>query len=492
MLKKKILMVFLISLIVLLFIAFGMTMLVIENVQRSFEIEKQNYGRMVEQISNLYSQRMNSVAESYSLWSELYAYTKNPDRGFEEAYLDIDYFEKYGIDFVAVYNLDNFVYADGNDERILRYLKGLDVKDLKNRFHEYDLPKSFNFPIEYFVYSICKSSDVRREDPVGFFVVGNTYDLSDFFELRKLANSDVKFSETLPSADSKILNFAKPLKNSSNVTIGYLNFTAAFSNYNYLIGNIIVTVVLFSAVFVIFMSYIAAYLSANLIRPFNKIVYSIENGTVDNIEQYTQRPDEIGELSRTVKAYLNQREEINVYLKELESKNASLRRLNEEVRMLLEKDQLTGLLTRFVFNSQIERLYVSSLADSMPLSLIMLDIDDFKKINDTHGHLKGDDVLRRVGSVILKNTRMSDFPIRMGGEEILILLPQTELNGAFAIAERIRRKVEEEFHGDVVNVTISLGVTQLNGNDTIESLLKRVDDAVYMSKKNGKNQTTII
>jgi len=128
----------------------------------------------------------------------------------------------------------------------------------------------------------------------------------------------------------------------------------------------------------------------------------------------------------------------------------------------------------------------------MPLSLIMLDIDDFKKINDTHGHLKGDDVLRRVGSVILKNTRMSDFPIRMGGEEILILLPQTELNGAFAIAERIRRKVEEEFHGDVVNVTISLGVTQLNGNDTIESLLKRVDDAVYMSKKNGKNQTTII
>ena len=106
--------------------------------------------------------------------------------------------------------------------------------------------------------------------------------------------------------------------------------------------------------------------------------------------------------------------------------------------------------------------------------------------------MKGDDVLRRVGSVILKNTRMSDFPIRIGGEEVLILLSQTELDGAFAIAERIRRKVKEEFHSDVVNVTISLGVTQLNGNDTIESLLKRVDDAVYMSKKNGKNQTTII
>ncbi len=492
MLKRRILRVFLISLIVLLFIATGMTMFVIENVQKNFEAEQENYGRMVEQISNLYSQRMNSVAESYSIWSEFYSYVINPNKEFEQKYLDIDYFTKYGIDFVAVYNLDNFVYADSSDERILKYLKGLDVKNLKNEFHEYDLPKSFNFPIEYFVYSICKSSDVRRENPVGFFVVGNTYDLSDFFELRKLANSDVKFSETLPNRDSKMLNFAKTLKNSSGVTVGYLNFTATFSSYKYLIENIIVTVILFGAVFVIFITYVASYLSANLINPFSKIVYSIENGTVDNIEQYTQRPDEIGELSRTVKVYLNQREEINVYLKELESKNSSLRRLNEEVRMLLEKDQLTGLLTRFVFNSQIERLYVSSLADSMPLSVIMLDIDDFKKINDTHGHLKGDDVLRRVGSVILKNTRMSDFPIRIGGEEVLILLSQTELDGAFAIAERIRRKVKEEFHSDVVNVTISLGVTQLNGNDTIESLLKRVDDAVYTSKKNGKNQTTII
>ena len=210
---------------------------------------------------------------------------------------------------------------------------------------------------------------------------------------------------------------------------------------------------------------------------------SIENGTVDNIEQYTQRPDEIGELSHVQSRRISIKGKRSMSIEGTGIENASLRRLNEEVRMLLEKDQLTGLLTRFVFNSQIERLYVSSLADSMPLSLIMLDIDDFKKINDTHGHLKGDDVLRRVGSVILKNTRMSDFPIRMGGEEILILLPQTELNGAFAIAERIRRKVEEEFHGDVVNVTISLGVTQLNGNDTIESFLKRVDDAVYMSKK---------
>jgi len=80
----------------------------------------------------------------------------------------------------------------------------------------------------------------------------------------------------------------------------------------------------------------------------------------------------------------------------------------------------------------------------------------------------------------------------MGGEEILIILPQTEAEGAFTIAERIRRKVEEEFRTDAIKVTVSLGVTQLKGSDTIESLLKRVDDAVYISKKNGKNQTTLI
>jgi len=492
MLKKKVFKVFLISLIILICVASGMTMFTIGNVRKNFEIGQENYGKMVEQISNLYSQKINLVAESYSLWDEFYAYVENPSREFEETYLSMDYFRKYGIDFIAAYDLNSLVYMDSNDERILKYLRDLDVTKLNNKLHGYDLPKSFKFPIEYFVYSICKSSDVKREKPVGFFVVGNIYDASDLFELHNLTSSTVRFSQSVPTIDSKMLNFTKILKNENDVTIGYLNFSTAFSSYKHLNRNIVLTIILFAIVFVVFMAYIVSYISANLIRPFNNIVYSIENATVDNVEQYTQRTDEIGELSRTIKAYLNQREEINVYLKELESKNLSLRRLNEEVRSLLEKDQLTGLLTRFVFNSQIERLYVSSLANSAPLSLIMADVDDFKKLNDTYGHLKGDEVLRRVGSIILKSTRMSDFPIRMGGEEVLILLPQTEVEDAFAIAERIRRKVEEEFHADAINVTISLGVTQLKGDDTIESLLKRVDDAVYMSKKNGKNQTTLV
>jgi len=82
-------------------------MFTVRNVQKSFEIEQENYIRMVEQISDLYSQKISLVAESYSLWNEFYAYVKNPDREFEETYLSMDYFRKYGIDFIAVYDLNS-------------------------------------------------------------------------------------------------------------------------------------------------------------------------------------------------------------------------------------------------------------------------------------------------------------------------------------------------------------------------------------------------
>jgi len=219
------------------------------------------------------------------------------------------------------------------------------------------------------------------------------------------------------------------------------------------------------------------------LEPFTDIIYAIDNHIPDTVEKYIHREDEIGNLANTIKNYLHQREQINLYLKELESKNQSLRTLNEQIRQLLEKDVLTGLQTRYVFNSQIERLYVSSKADRIALSAISIDADNFKKINDTYGHNIGDEVLKGIADVILKNVRSSDFPIRMGGEEILILLPEADANAAFTIAERIRVKVEERFKDKPYKVTISLGVTHLKGEDTIESFLKRADEALYMSKK---------
>ncbi|MFN6991646.1 MAG: GGDEF domain-containing protein, partial [Fervidobacterium sp.] len=244
--------------------------------------------------------------------------------------------------------------------------------------------------------------------------------------------------------------------------------------------------------FFILVAVTAPFIAKRVIQPLHDIEYAILNHTPDSLERYVYLKNEIGELAQAIKSYLNQKEQINLYLKELESKNASLRALNEEVRRLLEKDPLTGLLTRRVFNEQIERLYVSSKADRIPLSAISIDADNFKKVNDTYGHATGDEVLKSVGEVILKNVRLSDFPIRMGGEEILILLPQADVNAAYSIAERIRKKVEETFENKPYKVTISLGVTQLKGEDSIETFLRRVDDALYISKSNGKNRTTIL
>jgi len=266
-------------------------------------------------------------------------------------------------------------------------------------------------------------------------------------------------------------------------------------NFTLLTKYLVYVVILVALSIVVLISILSIFylqLKKLALAPFSDIIYAIDNHTPDTVEKYIYRGDEIGSLAKAIKNYLHQREQINLYLKELETKNQSLRSLNEQIRQLLEKDVLTGLLTRYVFNSQIERLYVSSKADRIPLSAISIDADNFKKINDTFGHNVGDEVLKGIAEVILKNVRASDFPIRMGGEEILILLPEADIDAAHLIAERIRTKVEEKFKETQYKVTISLGVTQLKGNDTIESFLKRADEALYISKANGKNRTTVL
>jgi diguanylate cyclase len=126
----------------------------------------------------------------------------------------------------------------------------------------------------------------------------------------------------------------------------------------------------------------------------------------------------------------------------------------------------------------------------------MLDIDHFKKCNDTYGHLFGDKVIRRVAQVITKNVKGQDLPARIGGEEFAILLPDTPVAGALALAERIRMAVERGRikRGDgaeaVGNITISLGVAEYAPGETLEAFILRADQALYASKAGGRNRVT--
>lgn len=121
----------------------------------------------------------------------------------------------------------------------------------------------------------------------------------------------------------------------------------------------------------------------------------------------------------------------------------------------------------------------------------MFDIDHFKKVNDEFGHDVGDSVLKELARIIKKNLRQIDIFCRVGGEEFMIILPETEEKNAYQISEKLRKIVESHSKESIPKVTISLGIAQFFKNDDKDNLLKRVDNALYKAKENGRNQSCI-
>lgn len=157
-------------------------------------------------------------------------------------------------------------------------------------------------------------------------------------------------------------------------------------------------------------------------------------------------------------------------------------------------DQLTGLYNRRYMNNQLQQFMHRAVIGNKPLSVMMLDIDHFKHINDTYGHQAGDEVLQEIAERLRQNVRPMDVVCRPGGEEFLVILPDTAGDLACAAAERVRRAVAAgtfSVLGDSrqVSVTISAGVSSLNGvDDTMAELMGRADSALYQAKSAGRNR----
>lgn len=154
------------------------------------------------------------------------------------------------------------------------------------------------------------------------------------------------------------------------------------------------------------------------------------------------------------------------------------------------EDPLTGLGNRRAYEKRITEDVSRWERYQTPLSLIVCDLDHFKLINDNYGHQAGDKVLRVISKLLVQHTRQSDFVGRYGGEEFVILLPNTDLEVAEGVAEKLRTTIAElpfESGGKKVHITISLGLTSAQSGDTVASLFKRADDLLYQAKHAGRN-----
>ncbi|GAB3388696.1 sensor domain-containing diguanylate cyclase [Lysobacter fragariae] len=167
-------------------------------------------------------------------------------------------------------------------------------------------------------------------------------------------------------------------------------------------------------------------------------------------------------------------------------------RLQEELRRQAMTDELTGVRNRRSLLLTAQREFARASRYELPLSVLMIDIDHFKDVNDTHGHDVGDKVLKSITDALLRELRDSDVLGRFGGEEFAILLPNTTRAGAAILAERLRERVGAiRLTGDwdgVVEPTISIGVACSQGASCIEAVIKRADQSLYEAKANGRNQ----
>ena len=168
---------------------------------------------------------------------------------------------------------------------------------------------------------------------------------------------------------------------------------------------------------------------------------------------------------------------------------------SERLREMAITDGLTKLYNRRYFMEMAEKAFREAKENELPLSVAMMDVDHFKRVNDTYGHAAGDEVLRMVAGLCKKSTRANDILGRYGGEEFVLLMRNTPISGAVIAAERIRQAVAGasiETPSGVVKVTISIGVAQLNDRiDRLDRLLSLADEALYKAKESGRNKVVV-
>ncbi|WP_435794188.1 sensor domain-containing diguanylate cyclase [Neptuniibacter pectenicola] len=173
--------------------------------------------------------------------------------------------------------------------------------------------------------------------------------------------------------------------------------------------------------------------------------------------------------------------------------------LERQLHILSVTDELTGLFNQRHFYKVMAKELDRAKRYHHPLSIICFDLDDFKQVNDSLGHLEGDRVLRTIGELLKDTLRQIDIPVRYGGDEFMVLLPETDIQAAAKTAERIRKAFNtkcaysiDKGAGVIAKVSMSLGVTETNGTEKPDQVVQRADLAMYESKSSGGNSTVLI
>lgn len=238
---------------------------------------------------------------------------------------------------------------------------------------------------------------------------------------------------------------------------------------------------IYTLMFIALISFIFTYNQVNkkVLQPIykmNEIIIAYQNGN-NSIKKFDSNDDEIGLM---IRAFFMMKEKLDEEYTQLEK--------------LALTDPLTEILNRRAFFEISEQILKISLRNKKNFSIILLDIDFFKKVNDVYGHLVGDDILKYLVSNVTKEIRESDVFARYGGEEFIIMLPDTDEAGAINLAEKMRESIElNPFTCEKlsIEVTVSIGVAELKDEKLLRDIIHRADEALYTAKENGRNRVEV-
>jgi len=226
------------------------------------------------------------------------------------------------------------------------------------------------------------------------------------------------------------------------------------------------------------------------ISMLREVAYKFKELDFSEVEKLSEilrkekRRDELFYLKRAV---LTMAQELEALITQLQSEK-------DKLEELAYTDPLTGLSNRRFFLEEMKRVLEAAKRYNEPLTVMILDVDNFKRINDEYGHDVGDMVLKKLADVIRNNIRSSDIAARWGGEEFVIALPKTDEKGALMVAERIRQEFKRskvKINGEEVGTTVSIGVASFEEGYDLDRLIKEADEALYEAKRTGKDKVVI-
>ncbi len=252
-----------------------------------------------------------------------------------------------------------------------------------------------------------------------------------------------------------------------------------------IINKIVLTISAIVGVAILLGWVLSANLSKRIVTPLEELKQRVGDILADNRgngSTYIYPNNEIGAIAADIEQLADN---------ELHDKNLKLQNINQELELLSTTDQLTSLFNRRKMDMELEKELARSQRYQLTFSLIMFDIDRFKNINDSYGHQAGDKVLEEVATLTHATLRSTDIVSRWGGDEFLILCPETTLNGAKALAENLHAAIGNNNFALDTNVTISVGGCEFCGQKDVEEMLKQVDKKLYAAKQQGRNLVVV-